>query len=204
MGSPESENGRKEDEVQHQVTINKDYWLGKYPVTQKQYQNVTGKNPSYFDGGNNPVECVTWNNAGNFCKKVGGRLPTEAEWEFAARGGNNSKGYIYSGSNTIENVAWYSGSNSPDGTKSVGQKQPNELGLYDMSGNVWEWCSDWYGDYPSGPVNDTKGTNSGSYRVIRGGFWGNNAEYCRIAYRYDITPSGDYCFVGFRVVFDAN
>jgi uncharacterized repeat protein (TIGR02543 family) len=206
MGSPTSESGRQSGEVQHEVTITKAYWLGKYPVTQKQYREKIGSNPSagYGVGDNYPVYYVNWNNAVAFCESVGGRLPTEAEWEFAARGGNNSNGYIYSGSNNIAAVAWYSSNNSPNGTKPVGQMQANELGLYDMSGNVWEWCNDWYGSYPSGSVTDPTGPNSGSDRVIRGGSWYGSSGNCRVANRDDSTPRYGNFIVGFRVAFNAD
>jgi formylglycine-generating enzyme required for sulfatase activity len=124
-----------------QVTLTQGYWIGKYPVTQAQYQSVMGTNPSSFSGDNKPVERVTWHNAVDFCGKVGGRLPTEAEWEFAARGGNKSNGYTYSGSNNLDEVGWYR-SNSGYEIKPVGQKKANELGLYDMTGNVSEICND--------------------------------------------------------------
>ncbi|MBR3766219.1 MAG: SUMF1/EgtB/PvdO family nonheme iron enzyme, partial [Muribaculaceae bacterium] len=129
------------------------------------------------------------------------RLPTEAEWEYAARGGNKSKGYKYSGSNTIGDVAWYN-SNSSAMTHQVGTKAPNELGLYDMSGNVWECCSDWHDEnyYSSSPSNNPTGPTSGSYRVDRGGSWGNNARSCRVSYRDRSTPDYRDCYYGFRLV----
>jgi uncharacterized repeat protein (TIGR02543 family) len=183
-----------------QVTLTNDYWISKYPIKQSQYQAVMGYNPSYFSGNaNNPVESVTWNNANDFAQAVDGRLPTEAQWEFAARGGNKSEGYIYSGSNTIGDVAWYSG-NSGSSTHQVGQKLPNELGIYDMSGNVWEWSGDWRGVYSSSAVTDPTGPSTGDRRIIRGGNWGADEQSCRVAIRYANNPSiGDD--VGFRVVF---
>jgi uncharacterized repeat protein (TIGR02543 family) len=189
----------------HQVTLTQDFWISKYPITQSQYQTVMGNNPSYFSGNaNNPVENVTWNNANAFAQAVGGSLPTEAQWEFAARGGNKSKGYIYSGSNTIGDVAWYSGNNSPNGTKPVGQKAPNELGIYDMSGNVWEWCSDWYSEYSSGAVVDPIGPSSGSSKILRGGYWSIDEQRCRVANRGGNNPSGSNLYLGFRVAFPRN
>ena len=129
----------------------------------------------------------------------GYRLPTESEWEFAARGGNESEGYEYSGSDGIDDVAWYAG-NSDKETHSVKENEPNELGLYDMSGNVWEWCWDWYGDYPSGSKTNPVGASSGKGRVDRGGCWFNNSGFCRVAYRCCSNPYRRYYFLGFRLV----
>ena len=127
------------------------------------------------------------------------KLPTEAQWEYAARGGNLSKGYKYSGSNNLGEVGWY-GSNSGNCTHRVGEKQPNELGLYDMSGNVWEWCEDWSGGYIVTSQRDPLGAASGSNRVDRGGSWGNEARYCRVSYRDSGTPGDRYGNLGFRLV----
>ena len=212
MGSPTNEANRDSDELQHQVTLTQDYWLSKYPITQAQYRSVTGSNPSYFSGrDNNPVEDVTWAQANSFAQSVGGRLPTEAEWEFAARGGNRSNGYIYSGSNNLDEVGWYwsnipsqSSGNIGYGTQPVGQKQPNELGIYDMSGNVYEWCSDWYNSYPTGAVTNPTGASTGDYREIRGGDWSDDAQGCRAASRNIDDPSSPFNYVGFRVVFPRN
>jgi len=186
-----------------EVIIEKDYWISKCPVTQAQYRAVIGTNPSYFKGDNLPVEQVNWDEAVAFCRKVGGRLPTEAEWEFAARGGNNSQGYEYSGSNDINQVAWYS-DNSGKTTHTVGTKSPNELGIYDMNGNVWEWCSDWYGDYPNGLVINPTGPDNGSNRVARGGSWNNGSQGCRVANRSYFSPSNRYNKLGLRVAFNSN
>ena len=155
-----------------------------------------GSNPSYFKGSKLPVENVSWNYCQLFITQLNQltgkrfRLPTEAEWEFAARGGNNSKGYKYSGSDNIEAVAWYY-ENSDRKTHDVAGKQPNELGLYDMSGNVWEWCQDWYDKYYSLPsvVTNPTGPTDGSFRVHRGGYWHSNAEDCRVSSRDYNSPS---------------
>ena len=188
----------------HKVTLSS-YYIGKFEVTQAQWRTIMGKNPSSFTGDNNPVERVSWNEAQEFCQKLSTltgkkyRLPTEAEWEYAARGGNKSKGYKYSGSNTIGDVAWYT-SNSGRKTHPVGQKQPNELGIYDMSGNLWEWCYDWKGSYSSSPQTNPTGPTSGSTRVFRGGSWEYTAKICRVAYRDGNFPGIRGSYLGLRVV----
>jgi formylglycine-generating enzyme required for sulfatase activity len=192
------------------VTLS-DYYIGKYEVTQKQWRAVMGastslSNPSYFKNCDDcPVERVSWNDIQQFIKKLNQltgkkyRLPTEAEWEYAARGSNQSKGYKYAGSNTIDEVAWYDG-NSGGKTQAVGRKKPNELGLYDMSGNVWEWCNDWYGNYTSNNETNPQGPSSGSYRVLRGGRWSNRSSYCRVSNRSYGHPDGRLRNNGFRLV----
>ena len=176
----------------HQVTLTNDYYMGKYEVTQALWQAVMGSNPSNFKGDNLPVEKVSWNDCQEFISKLNSltgrkfRLPTEAEWEYAARGGKKSRSYQYSGSSNISDVAWYDG-NSVNKTHPVGTKQANELGIYDMTGNVWEWCSDWYGFYSSSSQTNPTGADSGSSRVFRGGSWYGNARYCRLSFR-DCTP----------------
>jgi formylglycine-generating enzyme required for sulfatase activity len=155
---------------------------------------------------NHPVIHVSWNDAKAYCewlsRKTGQsfRLPTEAEWEYAARGGNKSRGYKYSGGSNINDVAWYTSTTNDSGTKPVGTKSPNELGIYDMSGNVWEWCQDWYGDYSSGSQYNPSGPSSGSYRVLRGGSWSHDAKYCRVSDRSYSTPDLRSRYLGFRVV----
>ena len=187
----------------HSVTLS-GYYIGKYEVTQELWEAVMGSNPSDFKGDNLPVENVSWNDVQEFLRKLNAmtgkryRLPTEAEWEFAARGGNSSRGYKYSGSNSLGSVAWYR-DNSGRGTHAVGTKSPNELGIYDMSGNVREWCQDWYGSYSSSSQRNPKGTNSGSYRVFRGGSWNYDARLCRVSIRYYNNPDLRYNSLGFRL-----
>ena len=177
----------------HSVTL-PDYYIGQTQVTQELWEAVMGSNPSYFKGDNQcPVENVSWNDCQEFIEKLNRltgknfRLPTEAEWEYAARGGNKSKGYKYSGSNNPDIVAWYDDI-SRGKTHPVAQKQANELGLYDMSGNVWEWCKDWYDGYSSNSQNNPIGASTGSYRVLRGGSWVDYARYVRVSYRGSYTP----------------
>ena len=177
----------KDEKPAHKVTLS-DYYIGKYEVTQAEWEAVMGKNPSKFKGDYRPVENVSWADCLEFIKKLNSlmglnfTLPTEAQWEYAARGGKKSRGYKYSGSNDIGSVAWYD-DNSGSETHPVGQKQPNKLGLYDMSGNVWEWCSDWYGSYSSNSQMNPTGAASGSSNVLRGGGWDSIATRCRIARR---------------------
>jgi len=189
----------------HQVTLST-YSIGETEVTQALWKAVMGSNPSDFEGDNLPVEKVSWDDCQTFISKLntatGKRfhLPTEAEWEYAARGGSKSRGYKYSGSNTIGDVAW-DGSNSGSKTHNVKTKQPNELGLYDMSGNVWEWCQDWFGFYSSGSKTNPTGPSSGSGRVRRGGSWLNGAWNCRSSFRNYYAPSDRYYFLGLRLAF---
>ena len=189
----------------HQVTLS-DYSIGETEVTQELWKRVMGSNPSGFTGADKlPVENVSWNDCQAFITKLNAltgkqfRLPTEAEWEFAARGGNMSKGYVYSGSNDIDFVAW-NVRNSGDKTHEVGTKSPNELGIYDMSGNVWEWCYDWYDSYKSSPQTNPTGPSSGYERVIRGGFWGDDTGDCRVSHRSGHEPDhSDYNVYGLRI-----
>ncbi len=188
----------------HQVTLS-GYSIGQTEVTQELWQAVMGSNPSRFSGDlQRPVECVSWDDCQTFITKLNQmtgknfRLPTEAEWEYAARGGNRSQGYKYAGSNNIGDVAWYS-DNCGYTTHPVATKAPNELGLYDMSGNVYEWCLDWYGIYSDDAQTNPTGPASGSYRVTRGGSWFYIAWFCRVSYRYVITPSLADSFVGLRL-----
>ena len=188
----------------HQVTLTNDYYMGKYEVTQALWQAVMGSNPSNFKGDNLPVETVSWNDCQKFISKLNSltgrkfRLPTEAEWEYAARGGKKSRGYQYSGSSNISDVAWYYG-NSDIKPHTVGTKQANELGIYDMSGNVWEWCQDRYGSYSSSSQTNPTGSDSGSVRVYRGGGWFHYAEDCRLSYRVYNTPDDHINYLGLRL-----
>ncbi len=193
----------------HSVTLS-DYYIGEFEVTQKLWEAVMGSNPSYFNGDNLPVEDVSWNDCQEFINELNrlcvgqlkGKtfsLPTEAQREYAARGGNRSRGYKYSGSNSISEVAWYY-DNSGSKTHTVGTKSPNELGIYDMSGNVWEWCQDWYGSYGSGSQTNPMGPSFGADRVNRGGCWYSRAGRCRISDRGYGAPSYRSIYLGFRVV----
>ena len=189
----------------HKVTLTNDYYIGKYEVTQALWQAVMGSNPSYFKGDNLPVEQVSWNDCQEFLSKLNRitgktfRLPTEAEWEYAARGGKKSRGCQYSGSNNLSDVAWY-WDNSGSKTHAVGSKQSNELGIYDMSGNVWEWCQDWHGRYSKSSQTNPTGATSGSGRVSRGGCWIGDAGLCRSSYRSDDAPDDRNSDLGFRLV----
>ena len=202
MGSDDSEAYSDEKPV-HRVTLSS-YRIGKYEVTQELWEAVMGSNPSYFKGSRRPVENVSWDNCQTFIRKLNSltgqnfKLPTEAQWEFAARGGNSSNGYKYSGSNYIDSVACYDG-NSGNSTHNVGTKSPNELGIYDMSGNVWEWCRDWRGAYSSSSQVDPEGPSSGSYRMFRGGSWDVPAGSSRVSYRCSNSPHYRSDHLGLRL-----
>ncbi|MCL2289311.1 MAG: SUMF1/EgtB/PvdO family nonheme iron enzyme [Bacteroidetes bacterium] len=189
----------------HEVTLSS-YKITKYAVTQQQWEAVMGDNPSRNKGDGLPVESVSWHRVQEFIQKLNTftgksyRLPTEAEWEYAARGGRKSTGKKYSGSDNIEAVAWYS-SNSGNKTHPVGTKAPNELGIYDMSGNVLEWCSDWYGTYIGGSQTNPTGPISGTMRIVRGGSALNfGANGCRVSFRTGTLPSNSISDLGFRLV----
>jgi len=190
----------------------KGFYIGKFEVTQAQWQAIMGNNPSNFKGaGNLPVESVSWNDVQEFLARLNRatgrnyRLPTEAEWEFAARGGTAEKfcpgGCEYSGSNNINSVAWFT-DNSSSRTQPVGTKAPNELGIHDMSGNVWEWCRDWFDAnyYGSSPVESPTGPSSGSYRGSRGGSWNDTARGCRVSNRLFSTPEFRISYLGLRLL----
>ena len=209
MGATSEQGSEADDEEKptHSVTLS-DFYIGKYEVTQAQWKSIMGSNPSKWKGDNLPVESVSWNDLQEFIQKLNQktgkkyRLPTEAEWEYAARGGAKSQGYKYSGSNDIGAVAWYT-NNSGDKTHSVGQKQSNELGIYDMSGNVYESCQDRYDDYSSASQTNPTGPSSGSYRVLRGGSWNVYAWGCRVSSRVCNTPSSRGSYTGLRLAHDA-
>jgi len=202
----------------HKVTIG-DFYIGKYPVTQTLWKAVMDSTTSYLynkDCGDCPIERISWEDAREFITKLNAltdkkfRLPTEAEWEFAARGGNKSKGYKYSGSNDIDEVAWYSENHgierygSQGSTHPVGTKKSNELGIYDMSGNVYEWCLDWYDKsyYEHSSLNNPKGPSSGSRHIVRGGSWRYGRLDCRTTYRGGQSAGYLYDFIGFRLVLE--
>ena len=206
MGATSEQGSEAKDDEKptHSVTLSS-FYICKYEVTQALWNAVMGSNPSNWKGDDLPVETVSRDDCQTFIRKLNAltgknfRLPTEAEWEFAARGGNNSRGYKYAGSNNIETVAWYQG-NSGNKTHVVGTKSPNELGLYDMSGNVWEWCQDRYGSYSDASQTNPTGASSGSYRVLRGGGCGYNSGYCRSSDRNIDTPGYRIIYFGLRLV----
>ncbi len=209
-----SNDGHSDTKPVREVRISQGYWLGKYPVVQSEYEAIMGTNPSRFNGADLPVEQVSWNKAVEFCEKLTERerqagrlpdgyvyrLPTEAEWEYAARGGNQSQGFDYAGSNKVDEVAWRS-ANSGTKTHPVGCKKANELGIHDMSGNVWEWVHDWYQNSYSGlGTTDPGGPGTGLFRVRRGGSWrAVMSSRCRVDYRDESTPSSTVDYLGFRV-----
>ena len=206
MGSPSDESGRYDSEgPQHGVTVS-GFEMLTTEVTQAMWVSVMGSNPSHFKGDNLPVEQVSWNACQDFIKKLNQRdsgknyrLPGEAEWEYACRAGTTTRFYSGNSDSDLDRVGWYSG-NSDNKTHPVGQKQPNAWGLYDLHGNVWEWCQDWYGYYPSGSVTDPRGPSSGSYRVYRGGSGRSSAKICRSAYRGYCDPSFRLSYLGFRLL----
>lgn len=212
-----STTGNEDEKPVHSVTISKGYYIGETEVTQALWKAVTGNSPmtssslwstAYGLGDNYPAYNISYEDVESFIKQLNSltgaqfRMPTEAEWEFAARGGKKSKGYEYSGSNTVGDVAWYC-NNSGEKTHAVKTKAANELGIYDMSGNVWEWCSDWYGWYSSSSVTDPTGPASDSYRVGRGGDWINYASHCRSAHRSHSRPTERYTNRGVRLACSA-
>jgi formylglycine-generating enzyme required for sulfatase activity len=236
MGSPEGEQGRLDQEgPQHEVTLTRGFWLGEVPCTQELWQAVTGDNPSEFPFPERPVEQISWDQCKEFLEALNrrlpgleARLPTEAEWEYACRGGTMTSTYAGEleilGANDaplLDEIAWYGGNSGHEldlekgwdssgwsekqyphvksGTRIVGLKRPNRWGLYDMLGNVWEWCSDWYGPYAPEPASDPRGPSEGSKRVVRGGSWFDVARSVRCASRGAHDPGGRYEDLGFRL-----
>jgi formylglycine-generating enzyme required for sulfatase activity len=211
MGSPGVEEGRLDSEVQHTVVFTLGFWISDHETTQAEYLAVMGINPSSFKGTDRPVEQVTWDDAVLYCQKLtqrerlagriteqqAYRLPTESEWEYAARAGTTGARH-----GELDAIAWWRG-NSFDPTRPVKQKQANAWGLYDMIGNVWEWCGDWYGDYPTGSVTNPTGPGSGSKRVIRGGSWSSYTRSARSGERYGQFPGFRDSDMGFRPVLGA-
>jgi len=223
--------GDSDEKPVHKVTLTKSFWMGCTEVTQAQWSTVMGADPSRFKGDANPVDSVSWNDCVEFCKKLTAReraagrisdefeyrLPTEAEWEYCARGGAKSKGFKYGGSDNLDDVAWYY-ENSGDQrlnddnwsfskfksnnckTHPVAQKRANELGLYDMSGNVWEWCGDKFGYYTSDAQVDPTGPKSSRLRVFCGGSWRDDDGRCRVSYRLRHTPVVKNDCIGLRIV----
>jgi formylglycine-generating enzyme required for sulfatase activity len=187
---------RPNEQPAHQVTITKGFWIGKTEVTQAAFERVSGRNPSSFRGANLPVESLMWRQAHMYCGTVGMRLPTEAEWEYAARGNSAEPRY---GSPT--EIAWLS-SNSEETTHEVGQKEPNGFGLYDMLGNVGEWTADWYGEYSDTAVSDPRGPAEGEYHILRGGYWSLGVFGIRASHRLTRFPGQRGPHVGFRCAGD--
>jgi len=231
-----SNDGGDDEKPEHIVKVN-NFYMSKYEVTNSQFCNFLKDRGNQSEGGvtwldisdsdcqiikrnarfvpksgfeTYPVILVSWYGARAYCRWAGGRLPTEAEWEYAARGGNKSRGYKYSGSNSVNEVAWYNGNSANisnnlykgKGTHPVGQKLPNELGLYDMSGNVWEWCSDWYEKnyYQNSSQDNPQGSSSGKYRVLRGGSWYVIVRVCRCSDRFRFNPNCRFSDLGFRII----
>ena len=204
----QGEDCRDTEKPSHKVTLS-GFYIGKYEVSQKEWKSVMGKNPSLRKGDDLPVESVSLNDIQQFIQTLNAtsgknyRLPTEAEWEYAARGGNKSEGYKYSGSNDANAVAWFY-ENSGGNLHSVGTKKSNELGIYDMSGNIFEWCSDWYGNYTADPQTNPPGPTTGLYRLIRGGSIQYNSAFCRVSARLDAYSNYSGEVVGFRLVLPKN
>ena len=206
MGSSASERGRSDNETQHEVTLTNPFYVGKYEVTQKQWERLMGKNPSTIKGAELPVTDVSWEDCQEFIKKLnaktdgGYRLPTEAEWEYACRAGTKT---AYSFVNEITNYANYNGSGNNKPTE-VGGYKPNSFGLYDMHGNVWEWCEDWLADYPPGAVTDPKGNEKKEIRLLRGGSFLSDETSCRSSYRHRGATDYKHLSNGFRLAMTAD
>jgi formylglycine-generating enzyme required for sulfatase activity len=192
--SPKDDDCFPDERTVHEVTMTAAFWLGQTDVTQDAYQRVIGRNPSHFKGASLPVETVTWADAQAYCQAVGGRLPTDAEWEYAARGGDPSGRY-----GALDEIAWYE-ADSRSKTHAVAQKKANAYGLFDMLGNVWQWTADWYADYNASPVTDPSGPAGGTGRTLRGGSWADSARFVRTSEREGALPAHRYNVIGFRCV----
>ena len=208
MGSPNSEKDRKPAETQREVTISREFYIGVYEVTQREYEAVMGNNPATHQGANHPVDHVTWRDAVVFCEKLTAkesgmhyRLPTEAEWEYACRAGTSTR-YYWGNDPELASIGDHAfhKENSGGTTNPVGQKKPNAWGLHDMSGNVWEWCQDWMGSYAPDEVMNPTGAASGEGKVCRGGCWAYDASRCRSAERNDAPADSVHPNLGIRVV----
>ena len=198
MGCSPGDSECGEDEIPvHEVTITKNFWLGQTAVTQQAYERVIGKNPANHKGPNLPVEEVNWEEAQAYCAAIGGRLPTEAEYEYAARAGSASARYA-----SLDEIAWYSG-NSGGASHEVAQKLPNAFGLYDMVGNSWQWVADWYGKYTSGPQTDPTGPATGTLKEPKGGSWGTAAKSVRASHRDTVEPNHRGNKLGMRCVWNS-
>ncbi|MFN6207097.1 MAG: formylglycine-generating enzyme family protein [Planctomycetota bacterium] len=223
MGSARGDRGADLDERQHRVTLSRDYYLGAFECTQAEYEKVMGRNPSQFQGNriagsssNHPVEQISWEDAVEFCRRLSElpeekaagrvyRLPTEAEWEYGCRAGNLAVFAFGDQDRLLDEYGWYKANGNLQ-THPVGQKKPNAWGLYDMHGNAWEWCADWYGNYPNRAVVDPRGPEVGTDRVYRGGSWNYDPDYERSANRTGTRPDFkgfDFLSIGFRVAVDA-
>ncbi len=218
MGSPKNEEGRRTVEVQHEVTLSRSYYMGTTEVTQGQWKAVMGDNPSFVEGDDHPVETIPWAEAVEFCRRLSEkegakyRLPTEAEWEYACRAGTTTP--FHTGITISTDEANYDGQKESygkgkkgifrDETTAVASFASNAWGLHDMHGNVWEWCADWHGEYPTGAVSDPTGPAEGTRRIVRGGCWVTAPAICRSANRGDTEPVSWNFHFGFRVVRDLN
>ena len=204
MGNTEDGDDTEPNERPTRKVTLSNYWIGKTEVTQQLWQTVMGNNPSYFKGPDLPVDNVSWNDCQQFIKRLNERtgqrfrLPTEAEWEYAARGGTRTNHYLYSGGNDATDVGWV-WANAKEKTHAVGKRRDNELGIYDMTGNVWEWCQDWYGYYPTTAQHNPKGARAGRYKVNRGGAWCFEKKAARNVARFANKPDGRYKSVGLRL-----
>lgn len=208
MGSPNGEEGHDTDEALHEVTLSEGFWLSTYEITQAQWEDVMGTNPSLYSGADKPVEMVSWDDVHDFLVVLNAssasgvyRLPTEAEWEYAYRAETTTRFFWGNDPNEskIGNYSWYDG-NSGSSTRKVGQKLPNPWGLHDIAGNVSEWCEDTIGDYPAGPVTDPQGPSPGNAKVLRGGYWDSDPSYHRAADRDNYFSDERQGYIGFRLV----